>query len=85
MLSWRDVLDQEVRREDLQRRAREWELSQAVQTRRAEPLGRLAANMIRLGAWMERTGCRIQSRFAEIEPAVILTTSGADTQLHGCS
>jgi hypothetical protein len=85
MLFWRDVLDQEARREEFHRQAEGWQLSQAVQSGQSQPAGRLAASMIRLGAWMERTGCRIQGRFAEIEPAVILTTSGADTQLHGCS
>jgi len=85
MLSWRDVLDQEARRDELQRQAKMWQLSQAAQPRRSQPTGRLASTMIRLGAWMERTGCRIQSRFADIEPAVMLTTSGAETQLHGCA
>ncbi len=85
MLSWRDVLDQEVRREDLRRQAMRWQEAQPVRPHRVHLTDRLAGSMIRLGAWMERTGCRLQGRFAEIEPATILAPSGAETQLHGCS
>ncbi len=85
MLSWRDLLDQEVRREDLQMQAERWRLVQSVLINRPQIGGRLAATLVRLGAWMERTGCRIQNRFTDIESAVMLTTSSVETQLHGRS
>jgi hypothetical protein len=85
MLSWRDVLDQEARGDELQRQAMRWRLVQSAQPAEPRRSGRLAGSMIRLGAWMERTGCRLQSRFANIEPKSILVASGAETQLHGCS
>lgn len=85
MLSWRDVLDQEARREDLQRQADMWRLARAAHTSGPKKASRLAGSMIRLGAWMERTGCRLQARFADIETSAILAGTGAETQLHGCS
>lgn len=85
MLSWRDVLDQEVRREELERQARHWQVEQTMRGADPQRNGRLAGYMVQLGAWMERTGCRIQGRFAGIEPMAILAATAAETQLHGCS
>jgi hypothetical protein len=85
MLSWRDVMDQEVRRADSERRARQWRLAQAEQAGLPTRGARLAALMIRLGAWMERTGCRLQTRFAQIDPSPMLSPASAETQMNGCS
>jgi hypothetical protein len=85
MVSWRDVIDQEVRREELMRQAQQWRMVEMARAGRPTWSARLAALMIRLGAWMERTGCRLQSRFAEIEASHVINAPGTEPQMNGCS
>jgi hypothetical protein len=85
MLSWRDVLDQETRREELERQAAQWRTANPRLPTPSPRRARLAAIAVRLGAWMERTGCRLQGQFADIEPTAILAAPAAETRVHGCS
>lgn len=84
MVTWRDVIDQEERRAEAMRQAENWRLARAVGGTSQTGANRVAAFMIRLGAWMERTGCHLQTRFKALERQAVMNTSAPSATLGGC-
>jgi hypothetical protein len=81
---WREVRIQELRREELMREAEVLRMAKKAGAGLPTWSGRLSTLMIRLGAWMERTGCRLQSRFAAIETSGMMDPV-AEATLEGCA
>jgi hypothetical protein len=88
MVTWRDVLDQDERRAEALRQADHWRLEQAAQGTAYRGPNRLAAVLIRwgsrLGAWMERTGCHLQTRLKALEQRAVLNTPTQGATMNGC-
>jgi hypothetical protein len=85
MVNWPDVRVQEYRRAELMKEAELARLASAARAGLPNRRERLAALMIRLGAWMERTGCRLQARFAVIEASAMIDPQAAEAQMNGCA
>lgn len=73
MLTWKDVVVEEQRREDLQQQAARRQILRLARGNEPQTYRLHHVVLVRVGAWLENWGCRLQARYSNLDAASSLT------------
>lgn len=88
MVTWKDVVVEEQRREDVQQQASRRQTLRIVRADKPQAQRFYHVVLVRVGEWLETWGCRLQARYSKLDASSLgvnrsLAAAGGD-EVAGC-